>query len=76
MERFVEGEQAPAEEQTSVEQLVQQREEEWCFGMVSRCSRPSRRVFTMESRHQICKLRFMNTPLWKFPMFSVANVEP
>lgn len=44
MERCVEGEQAPAEEQTSVEQLVQHREEEWCFGMVSRCSRPSRRA--------------------------------
>ncbi|KAL8784379.1 MAG: hypothetical protein Q9195_009075 [Heterodermia aff. obscurata] len=34
MENPVEGPPKPAEEQTSVEQLVQQKEEEWCFGMI------------------------------------------
>ena len=46
MECFVEGKQVPAEEQTSVEQLVrvQQKEEEWCFGMVGQCFQRSRRA--------------------------------
>ena len=44
MERSLEGEPKPAEEQTSVEQLVQLREEEWCFGMVGQCSQPGHRA--------------------------------
>ena len=44
MECSVEGEQAHVEEQTSVQQLLQQTEEELCFGMVGQCSQRSRRV--------------------------------
>ena len=44
MERSVDGEPKHAEERTSVEQLVQQREEEWCFGMVGQRSQPNGQI--------------------------------
>ena len=49
MERSVDGEPKHAEERTSIEQLVQQGEEEWCFGMVGQCAQPNGQTLLWEA---------------------------